>query len=494
MTKTFPPNPTLQKPPVSKAAEPQISLPASRFRAGLSARLLLLTGLFVLLAEILIYFPSVATFRNTWLSERISQARSAALILEKTPPDALPKALVDELLSGMETTMIALRIDNTRRLLAISDMPPMVDLEVDLRQRSTTSEIMGAFNTLFLGGTRTIRVIGPPPRGGDFVEIVIQEKPLRDAMILFSWNILQVSLIISGITALLVFAALNGLIVRPVKRLAAAVSRFRTNPADIHSIYRPTPRADELGTLERNVSEMQHALQQELRQREHLANLGLAVAKINHDLRNMLASAQLMADRLGSLPDPNVQRFVPKLLHALDRAITFCQSTLTYGKAQETPPELVAVNLRSLMLDVGEQLMLSPETRPALEVDIPDGLTAEADADHLNRVMTNLIRNARSALESTSPDGAPPCIRVSATGRNGLIEIDIHDNGPGIPARVRDNLFRAFSSSSRPGGTGLGLTIAQELMRGMGGTIDLVTTPQSATGAGTIFRLTLGQA
>ena len=494
MTQDSPP-----RKPISRAAEAPVEPPESRFHAGLSARLLLLTVLFVLLAEILIYFPSVANFRNTWLGERISQARSAALILEKTPPDALPKALVDELLSGMQTTMIALRIDNARRLLAISDMPPMVDLEVDLRQRDALPSIMGALDTLLMGGARTIRVIGPPPRGGDFVEIVIQEKPLRDAMIQFSWNILQLSLIISGITALLVFAALNGLIVRPVKRLAAAVSRFRTDPADIHSIYRPTPRGDELGTLERNVSEMQHALQQELRQREHLASLGLAVAKINHDLRNMLASAQLMADRLGSLPDPNVQRFVPKLLQALDRAITFCQSTLAYGKAQETPPVLAAVNLNSLVQDVGEQLMLSAETRPALEIDIPGDLRAEADADHLNRVLTNLIRNARSALESASPEVVAPRIRVSATGRNGAVEIDIEDNGPGIPARVRDTLFRAFSSSSRPGGTGLGLTIAQELMRGMGGSIDLIPSPAQGSPAepataGTIFRLRLAKA
>ncbi|KAF0226351.1 MAG: sensor signal transduction histidine [Beijerinckiaceae bacterium] len=457
-------------------------------RIGLSARLLILTGLFVLLAEVLIYVPSVANFRSTWLSERISQARAAALILEKTSPDALPKALVDELLLGMETTMIALRIDNTRRLLAISDMPPMIDLEIDLRQSDVMPQIMGAFNSLFFGGDRTIRVIGPPPRGGDFVEIVINEKPLRDAMVRYSWNILQVSLVISGITALLVFAALNGLIVRPVKRLAAAVSRFRNDPADARSIYRPGMRDDELGTLERNVSEMQHTLQQELRQREHLAQLGLAVAKINHDLRNMLASAQLLADRLGSLPDPNVQRFVPKLLDALDRAISFCQSTLAYGKAQERPSELVPVLVKGLVIDVAEQLMLSPASRPALEIDIPDRLSVQADTEHLTRVLTNLVRNARSVLEAASPDRPEPKIRITAAASNGMATIDIADNGPGIPSRIRASLFRAFSGSSRPGGTGLGLAIAQELMRSMGGTITLVDQPE---GMGTIFRLTL---
>lgn len=482
---------------------PPMAAPTRRFHIGLSAQVLLLTILFVLIAEVLIYVPSVANFRNTWLSERLSQARAAALILEKTPPDTLPKPLVDELLSGMGTTMIVLRIDNMRRLLAISDMPPMVDYEIDLRTKNAMQQIASSFDTLVFGGTRTIRVVGPPPRGGDFVEIVINEKPLRAAMIQFSWNILQLSLVISGITALLVFGALNALIVRPVKRLAAAVGGFQSNPEDPRSIHRPNSRNDELGTLERTITEMQHTLQQELRQREHLANLGLAVAKINHDLRNMLASALLMADRLGSLPDPNVQRFVPKLLEALDRAINFCQSTLAYGKAQERPADLAPVNLRMLMLDVGGQLMLSPQTRPALTLDIPEALSVQADADHLNRVLTNLLRNSRAALESPaekepSPGNAGeagsedasqrPKIHVSARPREDKVEIDIHDNGPGVPAKVRERLFRAFSGSSRPGGTGLGLAIASELIRGMGGTIELVTV---GPGEGTTFRVTL---
>lgn len=463
-------------------------------RAGLSARLLLLTVLFVLIAEVLIYVPSVASFRTNWLAERLSQARAAALILEKTPPDALPRPLVEELLSGMETTMIALRIENARRLLAVSDTPPTVDYEIDLRDRTMGREIGSAFDTLLFGGSRTIRVVGPPPRGGDFVEIIINEKPLREAMIKYSWTILQVSLVISGITALLVFAALNGLIALPIKRLAAAVSRFRADPTDARSILTPASRQDEIGTLERSVSEMQHALQQELRQREHLANLGLAVAKINHDLRNMLASAQLMADRLGTLPDPNVQRFVPKLMDALDRAITFCQSTLAYGKAQERTAVLTPVPLRGLIEEVAEQAQLSETTEPALLVDVPDAARVMADAEHLNRVVTNLLRNARAALDQHGhAHGERAEIRISAFPGGAVMRIDIADNGHGIPPALREKLFRAFTGSTRPGSTGLGLAIAHELMRGMGGTIILVETPPGteAPPPGAVFRLEL---
>lgn len=471
---------------------PDLAAARAWWKPGLSGRVLLLTVIFVLIAEILIYVPSVANFRNTWLGERISQAKAAAVVLEKTSPDTLPKAVVDELLAGIETTMIALRIDNMRRLLAVSDMPPMVDFEIDLRTRQPISEIVSAFDTLLFGGNRTIRVVGPAPRGGDFVEIVIGEASLRAAMIRFSRNILLLSLMISAITAVLVFTALNGLIVRPVKNLASAVGRFRANPANARAIHRPSARDDEFGTLERSVSDMQSALQTELRQREHLANLGLAVAKINHDLRNMLAAAQLMADRLGSLPDSNVQRFVPKLLGTLDRAIDFCQTTLAYGKAQERAPDIVPVSLEAVLGEIADQLMLSSGSEPALILQIPAGLVLHADPDHLNRVVTNLLRNARAALEQQDKQ-APGLIRISASDDGEAVRIEIADNGPGIPARIRQSLFKAFSGSAHTGGIGLGLAIAQELMRGMGGSISLVE-PESGKGTGTTFRLLLPKA
>ncbi len=97
-------------------------------------------------------------------------------------------------------------------------------------------------------------------------------------------------------------------------------------------------RQDEIGIAERELAAMQRELASMLHQKSHLAALGLAVSKINHDLRNLLASAQLFSDRLSSLADPHVQRFAPKLMRALERAIAFCQSTLSYGRAQERRP------------------------------------------------------------------------------------------------------------------------------------------------------------
>lgn len=454
---------------------------------GLSGRLMLLAILFVLIAEILIYVPSVANFKNSWLNDRLAQARAAALVLERMPPDSLPRDLIDDLLKGMDASMIALRIEQSRRLLAIADMPPPVEIEIDLRTRQPLSEIMNAFDVLFWGQSRTMRVVGPAPGGGEFVEIIINERRLRMAMLAYSWSILQLSLIISAIVATLLYLVLNAQIVRPVKALASNMAQFRDQPEDARNLLSLGRRHDEIGALEASIADMQQALRQQLRQREHLANLGLAVAKINHDLRNMLASAQLMADRLAVTSDPNVQRFVPKMLDTLDRAIHFCQATLAYGKAQEQVPQIGPVALLVLVHDVGEQLALSPTSLPALDVDIAPDLRVSADPHHLHRVLTNLLRNARAAL-SAQTDRSEYRITVTAMPLGAEVAIDIIDTGPGIPMRIRETLFQAFSGGGASGSTGLGLSIAQELMRGMGGRMALMS---DTSDKGTHFRLWL---
>jgi len=457
-------------------------------RLGLSGRVMALTLLFALVAEILVYLPLIAAYRTSWLNDRLAQARAAALILEKAPPDALPRPLVEELLTTIDTSMIVLGIDQSRRLLALSDMPPMVELEIDLRNPMLGADILNAVNLLTRGENRTLRVVGAAPGGGEFVEIVINEAPLRAALIAYSLSMLKVSLLIAVIAALIVFGVLNALIVRPVKRLASLMARFRDQPEDVHSLIPPSTRGDEIGALEQALHGMQRSLQQHLRQRENLATLGLAVAKINHDLRNMLASAQLMADRLGALPGADVQRFVPKLLATLDRAISFCQSTLAYGKAQERAPVLEIMALLPLVEDVGMQLGLEPETSPRFTCSIAPGMLVEADPDHLHRVLTNLVRNARAALETAAPE-AGGVITVVGRERAGRVELDVMDNGSGIPPRIRETLFQAFSGSGQRGSTGLGLAIAQDLMRAMGGAITLVEPPP--TGFGAVFRLSL---
>src|SRR4029077_9312688 len=126
----------------------------------------------------------------------------------------------------------------------------------------------------------------------------------------------------------LVYLALHYLFVRPLRRITANMVAFRAQPENPASIIVPSGRGDEVGTAERELAAMQRDLATMLQQKNRLAALGLAGSKINHDLRNLLTTAQLFSDGLASLPDPRVQRFAPALMRALERAIAFAESTL----------------------------------------------------------------------------------------------------------------------------------------------------------------------
>jgi signal transduction histidine kinase len=418
--------------------------PQGRF--GLSARLLVLTVIFVMVAEILIYVPSVANFRENWLANRISAAITAALVLEAAPNGMVSDKLAMEILGSIGAKTVVLKMRDSRRLLAASTMPPEVDVTDDLRHVSTWRSIMEALDTIRAPTGRTLRVIGDAPMGGDYVEIVMDETPLKQAMLVFSTNILLVSLLISAITASLVYLALSWMIVGPIRRLTHAMVAFADDPEDQGRVIDASARSDEIGRAERELSAMQRQLAGTLQHKNRLAALGLAVAKINHDLRNMLTSAQLFSDRLTGSSDPLVERFAPKLVKTLDRAIAFCQSTLSYGKAVEQPPTRRTVPVAPLVEDARELLGLGGEERIGWIETIEPGLTVDADPDQLFRVVLNLVRNATEALEGKG-DTNPAHDQIRITGRREgrIVAIEISDTGPGVPEKAKPHLFEAFS-------------------------------------------------
>ncbi|WP_296574975.1 HAMP domain-containing sensor histidine kinase [Phreatobacter sp.] len=454
---------------------------------GLSGKLLILTTLFILIAEVLIYVPAVANFRNSWLDDRLAAGRTAALVLEAAPSGMVPEALVRELLDSTGAKAVALKTGPARRLLAASDELPEVGVTFDMRNQPIFRSIPEAFATLFAEDGRTMRVMGEARRAGDFVEIVMDETPLRRALLAFSKTLLIYSLFISVLSAALVYVTLHLMFVRPMRRLTNTMIAFRENPEDISRAIVPTGRKDEVGVAEYELQSMQHSLHDMLAQRSRLAALGLAVSKINHDLRNLLASAQLFSDRLANVPDPTVQRFAPKMIQALDRAIAFCQSTLSYGRAHEAPPQRRPVELAALAEEVRETMGLGEEARIGFVTAVEEGIVLDADPDHLFRVLLNLARNAHQALESRAPnDPARDHIRIAGRREGAVAVIEVSDTGPGVPERARQHLFEAFQGSTRPGGTGLGLAIAAELVRAHGGTITLAEGTLGAT-----FRITI---
>ncbi len=462
----------------SPAAAPA---PPPRIRFGLSAKLLVLTVLFVMLAEICIYVPSIANFRLTWLTNKLSAAHTAALVFDAAPD--VPEQLSREILDSIGARALAMKLGQQRRLLATTEPPNEVLQDVDIRDMRPMRAIVEAFRTLLVAkDTDLLRAVGPAPMGGQFVEIVIPEGPLRSAMWIYSRNIMVLSIAISAISAALVYFALHYLFVRPLYRITANMASFRDDPEDQARILAPTSRHDEIGFVEHELAEMQRDLANTLHEKTRLANLGLAVSKINHDLRNLLASAQLFSDRLARLPDPQVQRFAPKLMRALERAIAFCQSTLSYGRAQEPPPDRRSVALMELVEDVRDTLGLAPESRIGWITSVERGLNVDADRDQLLRVLINLARNAMQALEGRAPnDPVRDQIRITGRREGTVAVIEVADTGPGFSDQARAHLFEAFQGSTRSGGAGLGLVIADELVRAHGGEIALIDGTIGAT-------------
>jgi signal transduction histidine kinase len=454
-----------------------------RLTLGLSGKLLVLTILFVMVAEVLIYVPSIANFRLNWLRDRLAAAHTAALVLDAAPSGMVPESLTRQILDSVGATAVAMKIGDQRRLLAIAERPSALSQDVDMRAMSAWRSIVDAFHAMLACRDEDLmRVVGPAPMGGEFVEIVLRMGPLRAAMVRFSVNILLLSLLISGITAALVYLALHYMFVRPLRRITTNMTAFREDPENPGRIVAPSARRDEIGVAERELAAMQRDLASMLHQKSHLAALGLAVSKINHDLRNLLSSAQLFSDRLSSLEDPRVQRFAPKLMRALERAIDYCQSTLSYGRAQEQPPERRTVSLEALVEDVRETVGLAPDGPIRWINAIERGLKVDADPDQLFRVLVNLARNAAEVLAGRAPnDPARDQIRIAGRREGAVVVIEMSDTGPGIPEKARAHLFEAFHGSTRSGGTGLGLAIAAELVRAHGGEIKLVEGTIGAT-------------
>jgi signal transduction histidine kinase len=459
-----------------------------RYVPGLSAKLLLLTILFVMLAEVFVFVPSVSNFRRQWLMERLAAAQIASLAAEAAPGGQLPTMLRDELLKQAKVKAIAVKRAESRVLIIEMDMPADIDASYDLRHASWLALIADALMVYVAPDDRVIRVIGEPGfHDGEFIEVVMGEGPLKTAMIRYGLDILGLSILISIITASFVYLSLDALLVKPMTKLTWNIVRFSERPEDPTRIIYPSKRRDEIGTAERELSAMQTELADMLSQKTRLAALGLAVSKISHDLRNMLSSAQLLSDRLITVKDPTVQRLVPKLIASLDRAIRLCARTLDFGQAQEVPPRRMRFALAPLVNEVGDALGLPRPKLIAWKLDIEEALEVDADRDQLFRVLANLCRNAVQALECEG--GSAGEIVVAARREGAITIIEVADTGPGVPDRARAHLFKAFQSVARKGGTGLGLAIAAELVQAHGGEVDLVGNDGGAT-----FRVTIPDA
>jgi signal transduction histidine kinase len=446
---------------------------------GLSARLLLLTVLFVMLAEVLIFVPSIARFRRDDLEDRLAKAHLAILALEATPDNMVSKALETTLLKHAGAYAIVLAEPDRKMLMLGEAAPPPVEAAVDLRAETAAGMIANAFSTLVQTRNRVLKISGPSPaEDGGTISVIIDEGPLRAQLRAFSIRILTLSIVISLITAGLVFFALQWLMVRPIVQLTQAMTRFRQNPEDEAGALPPGRRGDEIGLAQRELAAMQTQIRTALREKSQLAALGGAVARINHDLRNALSTAALASDRLSGIADPEVQRVTPKLYQAIDRAIALCTQTLDFVRDIKPTLRMAAFALGGAVAEVETELV-DAKGEPLPVHCRGGGLIVEADRSQFLRVLSNLAHNAAQA-------GARR-IEVEASRSGDRLFIDVGDDGAGIPAAMQDQLFKPFAATGRHGGSGLGLAIAREIVRAHGGDLTL-----AATGpGGSVFRIDL---
>jgi len=454
---------------------------------SLSGRLLLLTILFVMLSVALIYFPSVARYHHQLLTDRINSAQLAILPFTEAPGAQLSEGLRKEMLETAGLEAVILRGGGQHALFAAGSEPPAVEAIYDGGETDLIEQIEDVVQCLFAPPGRIIRIDSASDLGAGMNLVVIaDEDPIRTALFEFSTRVLVLSLFISIFTSLLVFFSVYFILVRPMQRITSAMIAFRDNPEDPSSIMQPTSRKDEIGTVEHELSTLQRELYGFLQQKTRLASLGLAVAKIQHDLRNILSSAQIASDRLADSEDPVVQRVTPRLVHALDRAIALATNTLRYGRAEEHPPQRNRFLLAPLVEEAAASAL--PEGGVFFENRVPHKLEVDADSEQLFRAVLNLLRNAREALESLpESDHEEKRIVVEASREGASVVIEIADSGPGIPSAMRDRLFQPFSGAARSTGSGLGLAISRELLHAHGGDIALLSTGET----GTRFRLVI---
>ncbi|MDJ0826715.1 MAG: HAMP domain-containing sensor histidine kinase [Rhodobacter sp.] len=448
------------------------------FLNSLSGRFLILTTVFVMLAEVLIFVPSVARYREDYLLLRLEKAQIASLALLAN--EMIDMELEKELLENADVFNVVLRRDQVRQLVLSSDIPSPIVATFDLREPGAFELIGDAMMRLARPRNEVIRVIGSPLReAGLLIEVTMETAPLRAAMIDYGLRILALSAVISVITAMLLFLAVRRFLVKPIEGVVGAMKTYAEAPEDARRIMKPTAGVTELREAEEALATMQTQLTGALRQKERLAQLGGAVAKISHDLRNILTVAQLFSDRLARSEDPTVQRAAPKLVGSITRAVNLCETTLAFGKAEEPPPTLDRVLLAGIVGDVVDaERLASGDHDLSYSEDVPAGLVVRADPEQLYRVLSNLMRNARQAIVAT---GEPGEISVHARENETDWAIRITDTGPGLPDKAREHLFQPFQGGTRKGGFGLGLAIASELIRGHGGQLLLLSTSAEGT-------------
>ncbi|MBY0421847.1 MAG: HAMP domain-containing histidine kinase, partial [Parvularculaceae bacterium] len=368
--------------------------PVRAIRRSLSAQILMLTIVFVLIAEMIVLIPSASAYRVDWYEKRLQQAYLVGLALENPERAMIDEATLKRLFgtTGVVGVVYDTAMGKQKRFLRdynwVRFQPIMA---VELERRGPFGRIVDVAGTFVSRGESIVLVtLKPNYAGGARVEMYVSQAQLRRDLRRHVVNILGISLVISAVTGGLFYFAVDWLIVRPVRRLTRNMARFNDHPEEPQSVLPASDRDDELGDAERALTDLERRVQDLLAQRRRLAALGAGIAKISHDLRNILASAQLMSDRLAKSEDPRVRSLSPRLVQALDRAVALSRDTLSYGRMEASMLKKTRFGLAEL---ADEAMDDAAHPRVDFNNEVPPDMTVLGDRTQLYRALFNLVRN-----------------------------------------------------------------------------------------------------
>ncbi len=441
-------------------------------RFSLSGKLLLITICVILLAQLLILVPAAARFRENWLRQHVQMAETSAMLLHVITPDDLSAKEWVRIFDTLNIYDITRTINGRETYIALNENVPNLPIsEENIVPNTTFGDVLDMARSFYYRGQRILKLHNNKSVLSGTIEITIHEKPLFNALVGYVREVLLSTILLSLGVGVVLYSVLRHIFVKPLRLLALDMRRFRSAPESYIAPLHRKPRFDEIGALAHNFEELQLEISEALKRKAHLATLGLAVAKISHDLRNILTAAQLMSDRLFLQMDEKTRDYLTRLVQTIDRAAELCQSTLMYGKLSAVEIHKTNIALAPLVAEVAGGLDLSV-SKIALKTDIPEGFMINADGEYMFRIILNLLRNSKQALQEQDPDppNPAPAITLAALNSQNGVEIHVRDNGTGIPSSLQANLFMPFQSSSHAG-TGLGLAIVHELVEAHGGSI-----------------------
>ena len=264
----------------------------------------------------------------------------------------------------------------------------------------------------------------------------------------------------------------------------AGVSYFLSKPWSIDLMRVTLRNVAETIHLEKRV----HALREVLLERERMETLAMSRQALLHDLANAASAVsgcsqcvREVLDHTGALLPMDAMKTLTGEMDYLDEAVKHLlmlhertRRLSLHNAAQQD--RVVLSELMEVVMGMFRGQFASTVT---FEWHCPEGLEIWADATDVSRVLMNLVRNAAQAIQDSEKPGT---VGVEARVAGADVAIHVRDNGPGLPAQIREKLFEPFHTTrAKAGGTGIGLSICRSLAQDNKGSIELVPTEQGTT-------------